>query len=213
MFTGPPGVRGSESADSDDATHLDRTASIPCRGREEFMMERRVFIAIILSFLVMYAYQSMFVRTPSPATQTAQQPTPTQGSAPTATPAQPTEVAPPEPAAPPPAARLSESAEREITVDTATVEAVLTNRGGRLIHWRLRDYRDGQGHLVDLVPSGLPPAEQLPFALRVDDDRLSARLNSAIYHVSGDNGGRVDARTTAATVTFEYQDESGLDVK
>ena len=38
-------------------------------------------------------------------------------------------------------------------------QAVLTNRGGRLLHWRLKDYRDNRGEPVDLVPIGLPASE------------------------------------------------------
>jgi YidC/Oxa1 family membrane protein insertase len=178
-------------------------------------MERRVFIAIILSFLVLYGYQALFVR-PTP---------PSAAAKPAATAAQ-TPVAPTEsasapskaaatvpPAAPEPQALVSEPSEREITVDTATVQAVLTNRGGRLVHWRLKEYRDREGHPVDLIPSGLPPTEQLPFALRVDEEQAGERLNQAIYRVSGDSGGNVDATREPATVSFEYQDAAGIHVR
>src|SRR5258705_197023 len=74
-------------------------------------------------------------------------------------------------------------------------------------------YRDRQGHPVDLVPDGLPPTEQLPFALRVDEEPAGTRLNNAIYRVSGDSEGRVDATRTPATVTFEYQDAAGVHVR
>ena len=174
-------------------------------------MERRVFIAIILSFVVLYVYQAMFVTTPPPAPATqATQAAP--AAVPPATVAAPApEATTPEPDAP--AASVFESSEREITVDTATVQAVLTNRGGRLLHWRLRDYRDALGQQVDLIPGDLPSGEQLPFALRVDDVPITTRLNSAIYRVSGDTGGHLDATTAPATLTFEYEDASGLKVK
>jgi YidC/Oxa1 family membrane protein insertase len=174
-------------------------------------MERRVFIAIILSFFVLYLYQAMFVPTPAPAPPSSQT-APATAAAPTAAAPVP-EATPPEPASDAPATRVAETSEREITVDTATVQAVLTNRGARLVHWRLRDYRDAQGQLVDLIPSGLPPGEQLPFALRVDDARLTARMNTALYRVSGDSNGHLDATMAPATLTFEYQDASGLQVK
>ena len=174
-------------------------------------MERRVFIAIILSFVVLYVYQAMFVTTPPPAPATqATEAAP--AAVPPATVAAPApETTTPEPDAP--AASVFESSEREITVDTATVQAVLTNRGGRLVHWRLRDYRDALGQQVDLIPGDLPSGEQLPFALRVDDVPITTRLNSAIYRVSGDTGGHLDATTAPATLTFEYEDASGLKVK
>ena len=37
-------------------------------------------------------------------------------------------------------------------VETATAQIVLSNRGGRVLNWRLKDYRDDVGAPVDLVP-------------------------------------------------------------
>ena len=83
-----------------------------------------------------------------------------------------------------PAAQITEPSEREIVVETATTQVVLTNRGGRILHWRLKDYRDSAGSLVDLVPSGVPPDQPKPFALVVDDPALTRRLNSALFRVT-----------------------------
>ncbi len=184
-------------------------------------MERRVFIAIVLSFLVLYMYQAYFAPPPpapaKPAASTASQ---TQAStaasgtgASPPTSQAPAAAAPQPAAAPEPQALVSETSEREITVDTSTVQAVFTNRGGRLLHWRLKSYRDNRGELVDLVPSGLPETERLPFSLRVDQSDLTARLNNAIYRVSGDANGHVDATHGAASVSFEFQDAAGLHVR
>ena len=183
-------------------------------------MERRVFIAIVLSFLVLYMYQAYFAPPPAnTATRpAASSPPQTQQSAVSgggnaaATPSEAPAVATP-PAAPEPQALVGETSERQITVDTATVQAVFTNRGGRLVHWRLKAYRDNSGQPVDLVPSGLPPVEQLPFSLRVDQSDLTARLNTALYRVGGDTNGRIDATRGAAPLTFEFQDASGLHVR
>ena len=92
-------------------------------------------------------------------------------------------------------------------------QAVFTNRGGRLLHWRLKAYRDNRGEPVDLVPGGLPATEQLPFSLRVDQSDLTSRLNNAIYRVSGDANGHVDATHGPAAVSFEFQDASGVHVR
>src|SRR5215204_4605743 len=120
-------------------------------------MERRVLIAVFLSFLVLYGYQALFVPAPPEPTATTPQAAP-QNAAPAA--ALPATVDAP-PAAPPPAVApaaviVGDSAEREIVVETATAVATLTNRGGRIIHWRLKEYRDAAGEPVDLVPSALP---------------------------------------------------------
>ena len=173
-------------------------------------MERRVFIAIFLAALVMYTWQALFVpAAPVPAA------TPPAASAPDAAAPSPgvpaaapvVEPAPVDPAA---AAVVAEDREREIVVETATVQAVLTNRGGRLLHWRLKDYPDEQGNAVDLVPSDVPATEARPFELRVDDDQITRRLNSALYRVTGDENGRLSAADREGTLTFEFQDASGL---
>ncbi len=176
-------------------------------------MERRVFIAIVLSFAVLYAYQSFFAPAPQRrVTNSIQKP-----SSPTSevAPAQPQAAASPAPGpttdAPLPI--TSEVGQREIVVETATVQAVLTNQGGRLVHWRLKDYRDTSGHPVDLVPTDLPSDRPTPFSLRLDDPQLTERLNRAIYRVSGDTDGHVDATRSAATVVFEFQDASGVRVR
>jgi YidC/Oxa1 family membrane protein insertase len=181
-------------------------------------MERRVLIAVILSFLVLYGYQALFVPTPPPGTQpqagAAPSGAPTDAGQPAAaSPSPPASAAPAVPAVPRPEALTAEAAERRITVETDTVEAVFSNQGARVVSWRLKDYRDGNGQPVDLVPSNLPPDQPTPFALRVDDVQITDRLNTAIYRVAGDAGGRVDATTAPATLAFEYQDAAGLMVR
>jgi len=190
-------------------------------------MERRVLVAVFLSFLVLYGYQT-FVLPPAPPPEVQVQPV-SSDAPPSA--AQGSQVAPPqtaqspsvaeslpsgEPAsvlAPPAAVVVGEEVEREIVVETATVEATLSNRGGRILHWRLKTYRDSLGQPVDLVPSDLPPGSPTPFALRVDDEGITERLNSALYQVTGDSGGRVDAQVGEASVLFEFEDASGLRVR
>src|SRR5689334_7531674 len=121
-------------------------------------MERRVLIAVFLSFLVLYAYQAYFVpATPQkpPATATGQQAaTPTAATATAATPADPQ---PATPSSEPAAAVVSgEPSEREVVVETKTVQVVFSNRGGRVTHWRLKNYAGDNGMPVDLVPTGVP---------------------------------------------------------
>jgi YidC/Oxa1 family membrane protein insertase len=172
-------------------------------------MERRVFVAILLSFAVLYGYQALFVPPQKPNVDVVEpkerSAKPLPAPAPTPTPEKPSE--------PEPAAQTSEATEREITVDTATSQIVLSNRGGRIVHWRLKDYRDAAGAPVDLVPSDVPPDQPRPFTLVVDDAALSSRLNNAVYRVTGDVGGRVDASSEKKAINFEYQDAAGLHVR
>ena len=177
-------------------------------------MERRIFVAILLAAVVMYGWQVAFPPpAPPAAVATPQTPSATPPAA-TALPAAPGVPAVATPSAPPsapaPDALITEPTEREIVVETATVQAVITNRGARILHWRLKDYRDGAGNPVDLVPSNVPAEQPRPFSLQVEDPQLTQRLNDSIYRVTGDANGRVEAAQEPGTISFEFQDASGL---
>ena len=172
-------------------------------------MERRVFVAILLSFAVLYGYQALFVPPPKPTVKVVE---PKERAAQTTPEATPRVVEQPI-TEHEPGAHVSDKEEREIVVETATSEVVLTNRGGRVLHWRLKDYRDARGNPVDLVPSEVPDDQPKPFALLVDDEAVTRRLNTSLYRVSGDSAGRVDASKQAATVSFEFANDAGLRVR
>ena len=87
------------------------------------------------------------------------------------------------------ARRVRDVGTRASSFDTAKVEAVLTNRGGRLLHWRLKDYLDDQGEPVDLVPSNLPATEPLPFSLQAGRRRIIAAGEQRALRGVGDRGG------------------------
>src|SRR5258708_27925212 len=100
-------------------------------------MERRVLLAIFLAFLVLYAWQALFVKpVPRPGTAgSTQTSAAARGVNPAATsptsPAAPL-AAPSLPAAPAAAPLVSDSTERDVRVETRDVIAVFTNRGARL---------------------------------------------------------------------------------
>src|SRR4029077_20147261 len=113
-------------------------------------MERRVLLAIFLSFLVLYAYQALVVK-PVPPKPTAVASSSTEQPAPSATaeaPATGAHATPPPNPSPVPTAQplVADAAERDVRVETNEVIAVFTNRGARLKSWRLKRYfgRDGQ---------------------------------------------------------------------
>jgi YidC/Oxa1 family membrane protein insertase len=176
-------------------------------------MERRILIAVFLSFLVLYAYQALFVPPPPPRTSsTPPAASPSASSPPTPeSPATPVAAAEP-PAVPAAPSVVGETADREIIFDSPTVSATLSNRGGRILHWRLKEYRDDQGQPVDLVPSGIPSDQPTPFSLRVEDEATTRTLNNALYRVIGAVDGRFDPQTGMPLV-FEFEDASGLRVR
>src|SRR5688500_2797404 len=109
-------------------------------------MERRVFIAVLLSFAVLYGYQALFVPPPqeaSPSTTTGTS-VPVGASSRPGDPSSPAatrpEAAPAVVEGPSVEALVSENAPREIVVETRDAEIVLSNQGARVLHWRLKSY-------------------------------------------------------------------------
>jgi YidC/Oxa1 family membrane protein insertase len=110
---------------------------------------------------------------------------------------------------------VSEANAREVVVETTKVKAVFSNRGARIVHWILKEYRSDGGEPLDLVPSGAGAEAIRPFTLTVDDQSLSARLNDALYRVTVNGapaGALVDATASAQTIVFETAAADGLNV-
>jgi YidC/Oxa1 family membrane protein insertase len=168
-------------------------------------MERRVLVAIFLSFVVLYAYQAFIVKpAPKPpqgtsGTQTATRST---AAAKAASPA-PAAAAPAVPAA---AALVSDSTERDVRVETRDVIAVVTNRGARLKSWRLKKYLDQEHTPQELVENQLA-AQPLPFTLSTSDAQLDTTLNGALYSF---NAAPAATITSSFDLRFEYRDAAGI---
>jgi YidC/Oxa1 family membrane protein insertase len=174
-------------------------------------MERRVLIAISLSFLVLFLYQTFVAPPPPPAEPAASLATAA------GTPAVPagtsSDPAPAVTATAKPEVGIvsGETAERTITVETLTVRAVFNNRGGRLQHWVLKKFRDDQGEELDLIPdvTSVNNAYQ-PFTIRLDDEAATTRVNGGIF--KSDASATVDATQAPAAISFEWQDAEGIRV-
>ena len=173
-------------------------------------MERRVLLAVILSFAVLYAYQALFPPPPdaSKAAQTQAAPAAknaaSQPSAPSAdgtspptpssTPAQPPASEPTTPPAPP---------SRDVVVENALVRAVFSSRGGVLRSYQLKKYHEVNGRPLDFVAEYAPPGSPLPFTLAVDDAALSAELKDASFTPSADH---LDLTAGGSgSLTFDYR--------
>jgi len=177
-------------------------------------MEKRLLVAIFLSFLVLYAYQ-VFVQ--KPAMEKAKREAPVAAVAPTsgtasgaaqaataAAPAAPIALAAP---------LVADKEERDIVVETRTVRAVFTNRGARLKSWQLKTYLDLQKKPQELVAAYMPDYRARPFDLKVDDEAANAALKVALFKASAGDAGRVNVSSGAETLTFEYKDASGLSAR
>ena len=121
-------------------------------------MEKRVLLAVFLSFLVLFVYQSLVVGPPpAPEERFAEtppaQPLPQSTRETVAPPAavSGSEVSPaPIEAAPEPI--VSDETPREIVVESEWIRAKFANRGAVLVSWQLKDYLDEDGQPVELVP-------------------------------------------------------------
>jgi YidC/Oxa1 family membrane protein insertase len=160
-------------------------------------MEKRVLLAVVLSFVVLYGYQALF---PPP------KPQPKPSGATTEATQTPSPAATPTAAAP----LVADAQERDVTFENESVTAVFTTRGGVLKSWRLKKYQDASGHPLELVPQSVPAGTARPFTVSVPDAAASAVLAQALFKPS-----TTDVRVTSGpeTLTFEYQDGSGLSAR
>src|SRR5262249_55920367 len=161
-------------------------------------MEKRVLLAIFLSFVVLYVYQSL-VPHPVPrggaapgarGTQSAASPAAGSrtGASPPAASGQ-ASSGPDTAAGRPMAAPLIAGTERGVRVETRDVVAIFTTRGARLRSWRLKRFLDDRKEPQELVTTALGDRAPLPFSLKVPDEAVTATLNQAVYAVSGDPAG------------------------
>ena len=150
-------------------------------------MERRVLLAVVLSFVVLYGYSVMFPAQkpgePKPA-QPSKLATAPNASAPG--PANPTPSVQGLPAEATPG--VPAAAARDIVVENNDVRAVFTTRGAVIKSWQLKRYRDNLGRPYEFVAGHAPADAPLPLTLGVDDAALARTLASAPFTVSSESG-------------------------
>jgi len=187
-------------------------------------MERRVLLAVFLSFVVLVVYQRFVAPPPVPvqsfvdgsAEPGAVAPGP--GAATATSSSAAVGTAPPVPASPSAPVQAAagtaftptvfDSADRDIVVESDLVRAVFSNRGAELISWQLKEYGDDSGGQVELIPPDVSPDQAWPFSLVVPGNPdLTARLDQALFRPSLD---RLRLTGESGTLAFEYEDSSGL---
>ena len=181
------------------------------------MVEKRVFLAIFLSFLILALYQTYVVPPPDPAAGPAPAasgaPPPASGAAGQV----PAAAAPSgEPAPAPPAAApvvetlVADTEARDIVVETEAVRAVFSTAGGILKSWALKKYLAPDGGAFDLVPQEVPASYARPFTLATDDPAMSLVLARALYQPSETS---LSLGRSPGTLSFVYRDVSGLNAR
>lgn len=163
------------------------------------MEERRLLLAVALSLLVLTAYQLLFAPAPRPS------PSPTPGPSPGAAAAGTTGATTPSPlpASPPPVVAVPAVAdvkERRVEVQGEDATLAFTNRGARLVSWRLERYRDASGRPEEMVQT-LPGAPR-PLDVETGDPALDERLREALFQPSAET--LVLRGAEEAELTFRY---------
>src|SRR5262245_17656755 len=114
-------------------------------------MEKRVILAFVLSFAVLYAFSALYKSPPAPKTpdNVAEQPT---NAASSASPVTSEQAAPAIAEAPPrPEGNIKAEKPEELQVETPLYIAKFSNVGGVLKSFRLKAYGDGAGSPVELI--------------------------------------------------------------
>jgi YidC/Oxa1 family membrane protein insertase len=172
-------------------------------------MEKRLVTAFALSVLILVGWSLVSKRFfPPPAPEGAPATPMAEPSAALATPAEKPAVTPAAggPAAPSAAAAVNSPSEEEIRLVTDRAEIVLTNKGGRVLSWKLKQF-ESAGRAVDLVSSAARRDDLLPLALTFEDRAILPGVNTALFAVtrSEDAAGRTH-------VEFRWSDGAGSEV-
>jgi len=158
-------------------------------------MEKRLILAIVLAFLVLFAGQALFNKPgkvpQNPVAPTAAAPSaPVPGTAgaiqekPAAAPTQ-EKPAPAQPLAPQNLTAVAGKAETDVVVETSLFRAVWSNKGGVLKSWKLKKHQNSLKQDLDLVPALAAEIGRFPFSLGLDDADLAGRLNASLFEASG----------------------------
>ncbi|MGQ9671843.1 MAG: membrane protein insertase YidC [Candidatus Aminicenantales bacterium] len=147
-------------------------------------MEKRLILAIVLSFLVLFLYQAIFIKN-------RPQPQPGPESLPVAPPGLEKEAAAsaPElqgkkaeiPVSPIEIEEVKAQSEEEIVVETSLFRAVWSNRGASLRSWKLKKYKDENQEDLDLVSLKAKEAGLYPFYLETQDEELARKVNEGLF--------------------------------
>ncbi|RPJ02306.1 MAG: membrane protein insertase YidC [Candidatus Aminicenantes bacterium] len=181
-------------------------------------MEKRLIVAIVLSFLVLMGYQYFFVK----PDKNAAKPEVPVAAAPSTTvpgtagaiqeqmkPAAPaTEPAAAAPAPPQDLGAVAGRAETDIVVDTPLFRAVWSNKGGVLKSWTLKQHKNSRKEPVELVPALAAEIGRYPFSLGLDDTALAGAINAALFEASP--AGLALADKEKGEIRFVYSDGASI---
>lgn len=169
-------------------------------------MEKRIILAFILSFAVLYAFRALYTPTAPPS----EPPAPAQTAEPP-----PTSPAPPpekEPAAAEPAAEdIHAEKSEDLVFDSALYTATISNVGAVLKSFKLKAYADAEGKAIELIDQTGGSKLGWPLSLVSGDAALDQTLAKASF-VSHRDGDRLVMEFAGSGVyakkTFQFDREN-----
>jgi len=164
-------------------------------------MEKRLLLAIVLSFLILFLYQLIFVKKPQPETtlEPALEEKPFKEEA--APPAKIPSVLPEEKKEIQP---ISEKQEKQILIETSLYQARWSNKGAVLKSWKLKDHKGEEKEDLEIVPLLSSEINSFPLSLWTDDPTFNDVLNSVFYKPSVTQLELTNGRI--GEIRFEYSD-------
>ncbi|MFP4081962.1 MAG: membrane protein insertase YidC [Candidatus Aminicenantes bacterium] len=178
-------------------------------------MEKRILLAIVLSFLVLVLYQAIFVKKPQPQETPPEIPSPAE--------TRPKKEVSPQPPPPEPSPEtelpaekkmekpLSEESEQHILIETSLYQAVWNNKGAVLENWRLKKHKDDEGENLELVSRRSQEIDRYPFCLKTEDSAFDRTINNALYQFSDRKLELWDGQK--GELRFQYADGEGTRVE
>jgi YidC/Oxa1 family membrane protein insertase len=178
--------------------------------------EKRLLIAIVISFLILFLYQAIFVKqepqepqkdvSQEAITKTEPAPTKTLPETPEkeiaqeAGSAKTVEIKP-----------VSGEREKKVTINTSLYTAEWSNKGAVLRKWTLREYKDEQGGPMELVSDTSEEINRYPFALKTDHPDTDDLINKALFKTSSTQINL--SNRESKELRFTYADEQGHKVE
>jgi|SRR5688572_255920 len=138
-------------------------------------MEKRILIAFLLSFAVLYLSRFLLPPPPPPEKPAPNVETPVVPPAPAAVTPQPQETA---------GESIQAESERDEVVDTELYQAVVSNKGGVLKSFQLKKFPDASGKPTELIDAYAAGQVGFPLALGTADPALNKLLSEARFVVT-----------------------------
>lgn len=180
-------------------------------------MEKRLLIAIVLSFLVLVLFQIVFVKKPPQPEASIQGVVETVKKA-DQKPLEKESSSPPKGIAETrflkgqkPLETVAAQMEEQISIDTSLYQAIWSNKGGILKSWKLKKFRNEKKEELELVSSRSQEINAYPFNLATEDSEFDNEINNALYKSPSSN--LVLKNGQQGEIRFDYANEKGAKVE